>query len=51
MSTITGSNWTLDYIIKGGKVIGTKFRGKCSGIKEAFKMLELILAKEIANAA
>jgi hypothetical protein len=51
MNTIIGTNWTLDYIIANGKLVGTKFRGKCSGMKEAFKALEEILAIEVAKVA
>lgn len=51
MNTINGTGWTLDYIITNGKLIGTKYHGRCGGMKEAFKSLEEILQKEIAKIA
>ena len=52
METIIGEGWSMDYIIKSGKLVGVKYHGTSKHMKEAFgkvqgKVLEaqLVLAK------
>ena len=49
MQTIVGTEWTLDYIIQNGKLIGMKYNGKAKNMKEAIDRLGEIVALEAAK--
>lgn len=49
VNIITGTNWTLKYIIENGKLVATKYEGRCGSMKEAFTKLEEILVIESAK--